>query len=448
MSIKPFSEIRNWSSFQWSLAVLIGIFLTWGSSQLVNAWNQPNADTLAMGRELFEHEWTQNDSLSADGDGLGPVFNAKSCVECHFQGAIGGGGPNDKNVTSFTALSNPQQSTAELISGVVHADALESYQLETAEKLRLEFPIIKGVVRNEGHCTYREPDIDPLIVETINTPALFGMGEIDRISGLKIKNARRWKLLSNVGQELQGKFDSIPAGRPRILPDGRVGKFGWKAQFATLEEFVAAACAVEIGLTNPMRAQDLPHTHQPDPEAGLDLDKRQFKALVHFCSSLPVPEEVSGNTPEHQHNIDQGKQLFSSIGCAECHTPEVDGVVGVYSDFLLYSLEGGDQAMDSYDDFPEDFELPSAEPDPSEWKTPPLWGVADSAPYMHDGSAPTLSAAIAAHNGAARTVKSSYLELSRPQQKQLLAFLKSLRAPQSNTQPSEKGNPSILAASH
>lgn len=443
MPIKPLSEIRDWSCFQWSLAIMTGIFLTWGSSQLVNAWSQPDADTLAMGQHLFQHEWVQNDPLSADGDGLGPVFNAKSCVECHFQGGVGGGGPNDKNVTAFSALSNPGQPEAHLVSGVVHADALEWIPRETTQSLRMEFPVIKGVVTNDGHCSYREPDIDPLIVETINTPALFGMGEIDRISGSKIKNARRWKLLSNVGQELQGNFSNVPSGRPRILPDGRVGKFGWKAQFATLEEFVAAACAVEIGLTNPIRAQDLPHTHQPDPEAGLDLDQRQFKALVQYCAMLPVPTEVSGESPEQQHNIDHGRQLFSSIGCAECHTPEVDGVVGVYSDFLLYTLEGGEQGTDSYEEFPEDFELPNSEPDPSEWKTPPLWGVADSAPYMHDGSAPTLSAAINAHNGDARSVKANYLELDQSQQKQLLLFLKSLRAPQTDSQMSD--NPTLVA---
>jgi len=429
MPLKTLQDIREWSKIQWSFSILMTIFLCWGSSQLWSAWNRPTDETILLGQELFVHEWTAGDTLSPEGDGLGPVFNAKSCVACHFQGGVGGAGPNEHNVTAFTAFSKPQDSEAKIIQGVVHADALMPSQLETTEKLRQAFPIIKGVVRNDGHCSYQEPDFNPLIMASINTPALFGMGEIDRISGSKIRNARRWKLISNVGQELQGNFDSIPSGRPHILPDGRVGKFGWKAQFATLEEFVAAACAVEIGLTNPMRKQDLPHTHHPDKEAGLDIDRRQFNALVQFCATLPVPREVAGETLAEQSDIQHGRQLFSTVGCAQCHTPDVDGVAGVYSNFLLYSLEDSDSGVDSYEEFPEDFDIPGSEPQPDEWKTPPLWGVADSAPYMHDGSASTLEAAISAHHGAARSVRAKYLDLDRNDQLAVLKFLRSLKAP-------------------
>jgi hypothetical protein len=115
--------------------------------------------------------------------------------------------------------------------------------------------------------------------------------------------------------------------------------------------------------------------------------------------------------------------------------PNLGGVKGIYSDFLLYNLDdpnprggGGGE----YRDPPPQLQLPDrpdSEPHPSEWKTPPLWGVADSAPYMHDGSAGTLRAAILAHHGAAKSVTKNFLSLGTGDQTALISFLESLKAP-------------------
>lgn len=425
-----FEHIRNWRSWsfkQWSMLIVTGALIGYGSTHLLQAWNTPSEEVLLTGQQLFVHEWHPQDSLAAGGDGLGPVFNAKSCVACHFQGAVGGSGPNERNVSTFMALPNPQKNETKVISGVVHADALVPLKRESMAEVSARFPIVKGLTVTRNGCSYVEPDFNPLIVETVNTPALFGMGEIDGISGTAIKNARRWRMLHAIGHELQGEFSDIPVGRARILPDGRVGKFGWKAQFATLEEFVAAACAVEVGLTNPLRSQDLPGQHEADNDAGLDLDKSQFNALVQFCSALPVPRELTSLADANSSQIEHGRMLFSKIGCAACHTPEVDGVEGVYSDFLLYTLQTRDEG--GYEPLPPEIPLPSEEARPSEWKTPPLWGVADSAPYMHDGSAPTLKSAIAAHGGQANGVREQYQRLTSNEQAALLDFLRSLKAP-------------------
>jgi CxxC motif-containing protein (DUF1111 family) len=105
----------------------------------------------------------------------------------------------------------------------------------------------------------------------------------------------------------------------------------------------------------------------------------------------------------------------------------VDGVEGVYSDFLLYSLE--DKESDGYEPVPPEIPIPSSEPQPEEWKTPPLWGVADSAPYLHDGSAATLEGAIHAHRGQARSVSEAFENLPPAERQALLNFLRSLKAP-------------------
>ena len=128
-------------------------------------------------------------------------------------------------------------------------------------------------------------------------------------------------------------------GRPRVLPDGRVGKFGWKAQFATLEEFVAAACANELGLGNPRMEQARPMVCLAYPQVERDLTDAQFRSLVAFVDTLPRPVEAAPADPDRRRRSERGKALFRQIGCAVCHTPDMGGVEGVYSDFLLHRLD-------------------------------------------------------------------------------------------------------------
>ena len=102
----------------------------------------------------------------------------------------------------------------------------------------------------------------------------------------------------------------------------------------------------------------------------------------------------------------------------------------VYSDFLLHRLDDRSKGGDGYSttSTPE-IPLPDAFPLPEEWKTPPLWGVADSAPYFHDGGSTSLESAISRHHGDAETVLEAYKRLGGDGQQSILAFLKTLRAP-------------------
>ena len=406
---------------------------TWGAAAVLAAaaigWAavQPSkAELTAEGRELFVHEWTVNDPLSVGGDGLGPVFNATSCVACHFQGGVGGAGPNDRNVQAFE--TRPTSNDPVVHGGVVHAAAVEGVTRETAAEVNQRYPVIPGGRRIVANCAVNVADFDPVIFHEINTPALFGAGEIDRISGWTIRGQKLWRQAGSISQELKGEFKSTPTGRVRVLPDGRVGKFGWKAQFATLDEFVATACAVELGLSNSVRRQDRPHTQSPDSDAALDMTSRQLKGLVMFSRTLAAPRRDLPADAMALALVEQGEKLFLSIGCADCHTPDLGGVRGVYSDFCLHSIaapdpEGGYSG-------PAQVPLPADIPAPDEWKTPPLWGCADTAPYMHDGSARTLEEAIQAHDGAARHVRQRYREkLTDAERQAVLAFLSSLKAP-------------------
>lgn len=416
---------------------LPGVPILWGP--------RAGAEVRSAGQRLFEHEWRPHDELAqAGGDGLGPVFNARSCVACHFQGGVGGGGGNDHNVLAFEAL--PTRDRPDVEGGLIHKFAVANHFTEGLGELRRYFPIIPEALRVSNGCYVVTRDFDPLKTQSINSTALFGAGWIDLIPAKTIRNAAMGRTLSRVGRELQGDFGGIVPGRPRVLPDGRVGKFGWKAQFATLEEFVAAACANEVGLGNPRMPQAKPLTTWSYPAVEPDLDREQFSALVAFVDTLPRPVEVMPRDPRAAERASRGRLLFNEVGCVSCHTPDVAGLKGVYSDFLLHRIE--DRRVGGYGEADLIVPLPHEYPKPDEWKTPPLWGVADSAPYFHDGGSPTLESAILRHAGGASAVTQRYKGLAADDKAALLAFLRALKAPpdaQPAPEPTERTDDDRLA---
>jgi CxxC motif-containing protein (DUF1111 family) len=425
--LSPTGQRRAFGFGVVAVGVVLGYYYLFSDGLPIIFGPTARASEIAAGRELFEHEWLPNDPL-AHGDGLGPVFNARSCASCHFQGGLGGGGGREHNANSFEVF--PRPGDPNFITGTIHNFSVDQAQQESTKQLRAMYPVIRGrtIPPNPGSCSGPTviPDFDPVHTQTVQATALFGAGWVDLISDRAILRNARNRGMREAVNELRGEFAQVPVGRVRHVRGG-VGKFGWKSQFATLEEFVAAACANELGLGTPSTEQARPLT-APGQSGGPDLDRKQFRSLVAFVKTLPKPVET-GEAPH-------GKELFSSIGCAICHVPNMGGVKGVYSDFLLYSLEdpfpkGGGGGGD-YREPPPQLQLPARpeeDPKPSEWKTPPLWGVADSAPYMHDGSAATLRDAILAHRGDAKNVTKKFLALNSFDQAALLSFLGTLRAP-------------------
>lgn len=384
--------------------------------------SQPSAADIKAGEQLFTHKWQPHDSLSAAGDGLGPVFNARSCVECHFQGGTGGGGGLQHNVAAFEVL--PTHDLPYPTAGVIHASATQDDWKESFASVREVYPIVpKGMTITAVCKSPLREDYDPVVRHSINTPTLFGAGLIDQIPDSVIRAHHTQRTIAGVQRELKLQFKSAGTGRVRILPNGRVGKFGWKAQFATLDEFVANACAVELGLTTPTRKQHLPQKHREDPGAQPDLSSQQFVQLVSFVGHLPAPKGSLPQDEVERELVQHGRTVFTSIGCADCHTPDVGGAKGVYSDFCLHDLTDKDAA--GYTETP-DVPVPEDYPSGPEWKTPPLWGAAQTAPYLHDGSASTLKDAIEAHGGQGRHVRAKFRDLASTDRQALLRFLESL----------------------
>ncbi|MSR56999.1 MAG: c-type cytochrome [Planctomycetaceae bacterium] len=422
-------------------AAAAGVALVWLGGLLFSSGGQATAEALAAGREMFLHEWQVNEPFGANrdplvaatGDGLGPVFNAKSCVACHFQAGVGGAGLNKQNVLAFDVVAT--KTNPKFHAGVVHAASIGDRNQESPSEVNTLFPIVQGEQRRIAGCTITIPDFNPVSFIPINPPALFGSGDVDRISDQAIRGYQRSRQLAIYPQEIRGNFSATPAGRLRVLPGGRVGKFGWKAQFATLDEFVASACAVEIGLSNPKRRQDRPHQQGEDRDSAMDMSADQLFSLTAYTGSLARPLRVLPDDSAGRVAVERGEALFSTVGCADCHTPTLGGVAGMYSDLLLHKLEEDRNGAGGYGRINPDLPIPDDQPLPNEWKTPALWGVADSAPYFHDGASPTLESAILRHGSQAKNVTERFQLLPPADQQAVIRFLKTLRAPQAEPAP-------------
>lgn len=444
-----------------------------------------DAEQAARGKILFEREWAIKDPLTPQGDGVGPMRNANSCVACHFQGAVGGGGPNEKNVQLLTLsrkqdaalassggrstrtpnASRPPLTLTDMNKRVdkLHSNFVTTAGLQTSivfhrfgsgadyELWRDQFlgvplwlvgPDRQKAIDKAYHKVTTQHVLElakehtqsvALLLSERNTPALFGAHLIDSISADAVRalaaEQTRWS------NEISGK---VPPAK-----NNDVGRFGWRGQTPTLKDFVLGACAIELGLSTPETAQlfdprvpfSMAHVQQ-----NPDLSAEQCFDLTAFCASLPAPQEQRPLEGRDAEFIAMGQAHFKAIGCEACHRQTVAHVVGIYSDLLLHDL--GDELRDPVPGVGESlaptyyggdafdiFASTAAPQSLNEWRTPPLWGVADSAPYMHDGRAANLEQAILAHGGEAAATVRRFQSLHRTSRTRLLAFLNSLRAP-------------------
>jgi CxxC motif-containing protein (DUF1111 family) len=450
------------------LVALPGIWL--GSGTLHAA--DPD-ETLAQGRELFAREWIPNDARSHGGDGLGPVFNDRSCLGCHHQGGAGGGSAADKNIEIITATpaGGPSSGPGFFSYAFGMSMGADGFQYRFTSN-----PPAQGglAARNrlnpadlvQIHAGFREASSvvlhryasDPdyrvwrertpgqhgaILVRTSqrNPTPLFGVGLIDAIPDEVLEAAA------------QRRFPGWPQikGRVSRLPDDRIGRFGWKAQTATLREFVDSAAARELGL-------EVPRQHQAgDPRIpalaapGLDMTQDECDALLAYVRSLPAPVAREPDGPKEASRIKNGKATFKAIGCANCHVPKLGDVAGIYSDLLLHDMSPQLSDTGFYGIFTARPAAEEAVVRPAvargagrrsligatlqEWRTPPLWGLRDSAPYLHNGRAQTLEEAIALHGGQGAAAAQRFARLSTGDRLQLETFLLSLTAPAPDVPP-------------
>ena len=335
-------------------------------------------------------------------EGLGPAFNGASCAVCHSVPAVGGTsaiseiragrrGPRGE----FVPLDDTGDSLFHLFSVPRHA--------------------CQPVIPPEATIIARRVPI-----------AVFGAGLVEAIPD---------ETLLALEDPVDRNRDGI-SGRAAIVVDRAtgersVGRFGWKAQHATLLSFAADAYRNEMGITNDLFQQESAY--------GISHDQ------MRLCDRIPDPEDIrdprSGRrgidnfasfmkflAPLGRGPMDEttrtGEQVFAAIGCASCHTPTLTTgpsanplfdrrAVPLFSDLLLHDVGTGDG-------------IPQAAAAPEEIRTPALWGLRFRRPLLHDGSAATVDEAIRRHGVEADLARRGFEQASEADRAALIAFLKSL----------------------
>jgi CxxC motif-containing protein (DUF1111 family) len=315
---------------------------------------------------LFVKTWTAS-------EGLGPQVNAASCVTCHRVPLPGGAG-----TTSETLVPHSRTST-----NAVGAHGASSF-----------------VVEADG--TLKRVELDAADVVFRKTPALFGVGLLGAVP--------RDTILAR--EDVEDRDGDGISGRAVLLPDGTIGRFGWKGNVPDLATFVERALISEMGLIpapHAARVPGLPVEVQPEQVTRL------VDYLMFLAPPMPPPQE---STRVHV----RGRAVFDACRCTACHVPQISAVIGskqmplpAYTDLLVHDM--GERNAEPF------FEGNVAA---SEFRTPPLWGIWATGPYWHDGRSGSLDEAIARHDGEAASAAAAVRNLTQEDRDALLQFLRTL----------------------
>ena len=335
-------------------------------------------------------------------EGLGPAFNGTSCAVCHSIPAVGGTG-----------------TIAEVRAGRRNARGEFEPFDESGETLFHLFSL-------PTHGCQPIMPSDAGIVARRVPIAVFGAGLVeaipdDTLIALEDPNDRN-------GDGVSGRAGAVvDVG----TGERRIGRFGWKAQHATLLAFSADAYRNEMGITNDLFPHEMAYGVTadrmracdpiPDPEDVRDPRTRR-RGIDNFASFMQFLAPIARGPVDDQ--VRSGERVFSAIGCATCHTPVLSTgpssnplfnrqPVPLFSDLLLHDVGTGDGIRQ-----------PPGEP--NELRTPALWGLRFRRPLLHDGSAATAADAILRHGAEAELARRGYERASDADRAALLAFLRSL----------------------
>jgi CxxC motif-containing protein (DUF1111 family) len=327
-------------------------------------------------------------------EGLGPFFNENQCSSCHTFPASGGTG--EQLAVRATAWDAATQT----------CDMLPAFNGENVQTATVPALQARGV-------TQRPLPPGATHVTRINTPFLFGMG-----------------LAEAVPEETLLELAARNGGRPGRDADGRIARFGRKAEHATLRSFIAGALLQEMGLTSPVHPRETfldgrPMPAELDPAADPEIDEAALSLFVDFVRFLAPLPRLTAAGPEGEEWARRGEVAFDRIGCTRCHTPYLDtGAsdvpaldrkrVYLYSDLLLHDMG------------PERTSACGIAASPTELRTEPLMGLGYRRAFLHDLSAVSIAEAIDAHGGAAASARAAFHALSEVEREYVLRFLRTL----------------------
>ena len=397
-----------------ALLLILSVSLVCSSQQVTTATafteaptgfdNQSNG---LVNQATFDADRVTFDEQEDIDRGLGPVFNARSCGECHANPVSGGG-----------------SQVTELRAG--HFDGRNFFD-------------------HPGGSLINDRAIDSLIQERILagnevrtlrlSPSVLGLGYVEAIDDDTLADLARAQFFFTGGR-IFGQLIKVPVAEAGGAL--RAGRFGWKNQNASLVSFAADAYLNEMGITSTLQPTEntsngnsvAAYDKVPDPE-DTDNDVAVFAQFMRATKAPPRDTSLAG-TPDAL----AGAQLFNQTGCNVCHTgtlrtaspgtvinagqfmvPDALGnkVIHPFSDFLLHDVGTGDGIVQNGGPFSR-----------NKVRTAPLWGLRIRTRLMHDGQSLTPRDAILRHDGEARFVINNFRGLSDQQKNQLLIFLRSL----------------------
>lgn len=418
-------------------------------------------ETFKLGNALFQKLWVSSPSSTQASDGLGPLYNARSCQSCHIRDGRGHPPEDTADATSmflrlarpaatpeeetalktFHAMSLPdpiygRQLQDQAIPGLkaegrmVIAYAEEPVTLAGGEVVHLRRPTYAV-----ADLAYGDLDATTTLSPRVTQPML-GLGLVEAIHEADI-------LALADPNDADG--DSI-SGKAAIAIDPTTGKealgrFGWKAQSASVRQQSADAFAFDIGISTPevpLHQGDCMPAQTACIERPDGVQKRLGDAeapppvmdlVTFYAENLAVPARRKASFS----GTFEGKRLFYETGCVSCHHPkfvtrrdaankaQAFQLIWPYSDFLLHDM--GEGLADG-----QQVGVASGQ----EWRTPPLWGIGLTKTvnghtfFLHDGRARSLTEAILWHGGEGQQARDRFAALEKHDRDALLTFLESL----------------------
>jgi CxxC motif-containing protein (DUF1111 family) len=413
-----------------------------------------------VGNGFFTKLWVSAPSSTLASDGLGPLYNARSCQRCHLKD--GRGHPpeatDDNAISMFLRISVPggsEQAMAEIEDYIATqpdptyggqlqdfglAGQPAEYRLQIAYS-EVEIPLSDGETASLRQPSYTAADLGygPLgagaMLSPRVAPQMIGLGLLEAIPAADI-------LTQTDPEDADG--DGI-SGRANIVWSAQykmpmLGRFGHKAGMPTIREQSAAAFAGDIGISSPLfaapwgdctAAQDACRSapHGDQDERGFEIDSEAMDLVTFYSRNLGVParRDVEDKT------VLRGKKVFYQTGCTACHTPKYVThrlkdqpeqsfqLIWPYTDMLLHDM--GEGLADH---------RPEARATGIEWRTAPLWGigltqqVSGHSYFLHDGRARSLLEAVLWHGGEAAAQQKAVIDMPKADRDALIRYLESL----------------------
>ena len=432
-----------------------------------DAFSQPSGNItfedqldFRVGNGLFRKLWVSSPSSTLASDGLGPLFNARSCQRCHIKDGRGHPPENadDNSISMFLRVSIPAPTDAAIaeIQDYIATLPDPNYGMQMQDfavqghvsEYRLEITydekvvtLADGTEASLRHPSYTAADLGygPLHPDAMLSPRvapqMIGLGLLEAIPAADIlENADPHDL----------NDDGI-SGRPNVVwsvefDQPMLGRFGLKAGSPTVMEQSAGAFAGDIGISNPLfpagagectAAQTVCQNaiHGDEDARGTEIDAEGMNLVTFYSRNLAVPARRGADDRE----VLRGKQVFYETGCTSCHTPsfvthrledqpeQSFQLIWPYTDMLLHDM--GPALADN---------RAEARATGQEWRTPPLWGiglteqVSGHTYFLHDGRARSLLEAVLWHGGEAQSQRDAVVEMTTADREALLKFLESL----------------------